>query len=167
MKICASTQSTFPINYLWLACHQSIQIWCHCQDILHLINPENWRWCNFYVCVEDHHYFSIIWKEVPDLNGFAFVTKWKLSKVNSYFQLPVVKEGEYERETFLSWRWGVRQGCVMSHRLFNIYMVGVITEVTAGRMEEGSSVISIRKSWMMLMWLNDDDAILLAGEEEL
>ena len=52
----------------------------------------------------------------------------------------MVKIGWYESASF-----EVRQGCVVSYSLFNIYMDGVI-KVRARVIEAGSSLISVEKA---------------------
>ncbi|MEL7177812.1 MAG: reverse transcriptase domain-containing protein [Pseudomonadota bacterium] len=60
---------------------------------------------------------------------------------------------------------GVRQGCVMSPWLFNIYMDGVIREMKARVMERGVELIHEERAWHMTTSLFADDTVLLAGSE--
>ena len=72
-----------------------------------------------------------------------------------------VKVGDKLSESFKV-NVGVRQGCVMSPWLFNIYMDGVIKECMAGSMGRGAKLESEGREWKILTCLYADDAVLLA-----
>ena len=63
-----------------------------------------------------------------------------------------VKGTESDRFTIDS---GVRQGCIMSHWLFNVYMDPVITEVKMGR--RGVRFLEDGKEWRLPGLLYADD----------
>ena len=59
---------------------------------------------------------------------------------------------------------GVRQGCVMSHWLFNVYMDAVMKEVT---MEMGKRGLSEKgREWRLLRLLYADDLVLCGESQE-
>lgn len=61
----------------------------------------------------------------------------------------------------------MRQGCVMSPRLFSICLDGVIKEVRGMLMYGGSSLTLDGKNWMELTCLySTDDTIFLVGSEK-
>ena len=60
---------------------------------------------------------------------------------------------------------GVRQGCVMSPWLFNIYMDGVIREMKARGGEKGVELEGEGGVWNLATSLFADDTVLMAGSE--
>jgi len=64
-------------------------------------------------------------------------------------------------------RIGLRQGCVMSPWLFNVYMDGVVREVNARMLGKGLSLINADgKEWSLNQLLFPDDSALVADSEE-
>ena len=65
-----------------------------------------------------------------------------------------VKGGESELFRIDS---GVRQGCTMSHRLFNVYMDGVMKEVKMKMGRRGVSLMEDGREWRLpdLLYAND------------
>lgn len=57
---------------------------------------------------------------------------------------------------------GVRQRCVMSPWLFNIYMDGVMKEVKMRTRNEGAELVRNGREWRISTCLYADDAVLLA-----
>ena len=77
-----------------------------------------------------------------------------------------VKVDGETRESF-EIKIGVRQGCVMSPWLFNIYMDGVVREMKAKiRQRKGAKIQWVGKRWWMVASLFADDTVLLAESEE-
>ena len=60
---------------------------------------------------------------------------------------------------------GVRQGCIMSPWLFNVYMDGVMKEVKKGMGRSGVSFLEDGREWRLLGLLHADD-LFLCGESE-
>ena len=60
---------------------------------------------------------------------------------------------------------GVRQGCVMSPWLFNIYMDGVMREFKVRTQGEGAKMNRNGREWMVPACLYADDAVLFAESE--
>ena len=62
---------------------------------------------------------------------------------------------------------GVRQGCVMSPWLFNIYMDGVVREMKAkiGK-RQGAKLLQGKEEWWLVASLFADDTVLLAESKE-
>lgn len=63
---------------------------------------------------------------------------------------------------------GLRQGCVMSPWLFNVFMDGVVREVKACMLERGAKMVNERTGnvWEVGQLLYADDATLVADSEE-
>ena len=61
---------------------------------------------------------------------------------------------------------GVRQGCVMSPWLFNLYMDGVMKELMAGAMGEGVRMVENGREWRLPCLLYADDLVLCGESEE-
>ena len=61
---------------------------------------------------------------------------------------------------------GLRQGCVMSPWLFNMYMDGVVKEVDARVMGRGVDLEWEGQKWKINKLLYADDAVLMADSEE-
>lgn len=62
---------------------------------------------------------------------------------------------------------GVRQGCVMSPWLFNVYMDGVVREVYARTRGVGVNLLNeAGERWVLSMLLFADDTVLVADSEE-
>ena len=64
---------------------------------------------------------------------------------------------------------GLRQGCVMSPWLFNVYMDGVVREVNVRVLEKGLELLSANGDWFELNQLlfADDTALVADSEEKL
>ena len=64
---------------------------------------------------------------------------------------------------------GLRQGCVMSPWLLNVYMDGVVWEVNVGVLEKGLELLSANGGWFEINQLlfADDTALLADAEEKL
>ena len=78
-----------------------------------------------------------------------------------------VRVGGGESECFPV-KVGLRQGCVMSPWLFNIYMDGVVREVNMRVLGRGLSLVSAeRREWKVNQLLFADDTALVADSEEL
>ncbi len=60
---------------------------------------------------------------------------------------------------------GLRQGCVMSPWLFNIYMDGVMREVKGKVGELGVKMYNEGRKWMLNSILFADDTVLIAENE--
>ncbi len=60
---------------------------------------------------------------------------------------------------------GLRQGCVMSPWLFNIYMDGVIREVKGKVGEVGVIMYDEGRKWVLNSVLFADDTVLIAESE--
>ena len=56
---------------------------------------------------------------------------------------------------------GVRQGCVMSPWLFNLYMDGVMKEMLGGVDGEGVRMVVNRREWRIPCLLYADDLFFL------
>ena len=63
-------------------------------------------------------------------------------------------------------RVGLRQGCVMSPWLFNLYMDGVVREVNARILGGGLSLENAGREWSLKQLLFADDTALVADTEE-
>ena len=74
-----------------------------------------------------------------------------------------VKMGESERFRIDS---GVRQGCIMSPWLFNVYMDGVMKEVKVGMGRKGVRFLEDGRQWRLLGLLYEDDLVLIGESEE-
>src|SRR5215469_12972656 len=63
---------------------------------------------------------------------------------------------------------GLRQGCVMSPWLFNVYMDSIVREVKRECVEEGLNLQSEmgEVQWRVNMLLNADDSVLMGETEE-
>ena len=61
---------------------------------------------------------------------------------------------------------GVRQGCVMSPWLFNLYMDGVMKEMLGGMDGEGVRMVVNRREWSVPCLLYADDLVLCSESEE-
>jgi hypothetical protein len=62
---------------------------------------------------------------------------------------------------------GLRQGCVMSPWLFNLYMDGVVREVNASVLGRGLELLEANgRSWQLSQLLFADDTALVADSEE-
>ena len=68
-----------------------------------------------------------------------------------------VKEGESEQFRINN---GVRQGCIMSPWLFNVYMDGVMKEVKMGMERKGVSFLEDEREWRLPGFLYANDLIL-------
>ena len=60
---------------------------------------------------------------------------------------------------------GMRQRCIMSPWLFNLYLDGVIKEVKIGMGRRGVSFLEIGRKWRLPSLLNADD-LTLCGESD-
>ncbi len=60
---------------------------------------------------------------------------------------------------------GLRQGCVMSPWLFNIYMDGVMREVKGKVGEVGVKLYNEKRKWVLNSILFADDTMLIAENE--
>ena len=77
-----------------------------------------------------------------------------------------VRVGGKESEWFES-KVGLRQGCVMSPWLFNLYMDGVVREVSARVEGKGAKMMSAGgREWELCQVLFADDTALVADSEE-
>ena len=74
-----------------------------------------------------------------------------------------VKRGENEQFRIDS---GVRQGCIMSAWLFNVYMDGVMKEVKMGMGRRGVSFLEDGKEWRLPCLLYADDLVRCGESEE-
>src|SRR5678815_1052757 len=61
---------------------------------------------------------------------------------------------------------GVRQGCVMSPWLFNVYMDGVMKEFEVGVAGDGVRMMKNGREWRVPHLLNADDLVLCGESEE-
>jgi hypothetical protein len=61
---------------------------------------------------------------------------------------------------------GVRQGCVMSPWLFNLYMDGVMKELLVGMGREGVRMVENGREWRIPCLLYADDLVLCGESEE-
>ena len=75
----------------------------------------------------------------------------------------IVKVGESERFRIDT---RVRQGCIISPRLFNVYMVGVMREVKMGMRRNGMNFMEDGREWKLPGLLYVDDLILCGESEE-
>ena len=76
-----------------------------------------------------------------------------------------VRVGNKESEMF-EVTVGLRQGCVMSPWLFNLYMDGVMREVNARVMNRGVRLERDGREWMVNSLVYADDTVLIAETEE-
>ena len=74
-----------------------------------------------------------------------------------------VKAGESERFRIYSW---VRQGCIMSPWVFNVYMDRVMKEVKMGMGRRGVSFLGDGREWRLHGLLYTDDLVLCGESEE-
>ena len=64
-------------------------------------------------------------------------------------------------------RVGLRQGCVMSPWLFNLYIDGVVREVNARVLGRGLELIDANENaWQLNQLLFTDDTVVVADSEE-
>ena len=66
-------------------------------------------------------------------------------------------------------KFGLRQGCVMSPWLFNVYMDGVVREVNASVLGKGLKLLSENGGWFQINQLlfSDDTALVADSEDKL
>src|SRR5215469_5652612 len=106
-----------------------------------------------------------LWRVVRKygVNG-RLMTALKSFYVNSR---AIVKVGGWMGEMF-DVKVGLRQGCVMSPWLFNVYMDSIVSEVKRECVEEGLNLQSERGGlhWRMNMLLYADDTVLMGETEE-
>ena len=91
-----------------------------------------------------------------------------LRAVKSFYESSraCVRIGGGESEWF-EVKVGLRQGCVMSPWLFNVYMDGVVREVNARVVGRGLELVKENgKKWEVSQLLFADDTALVAGSEE-
>ena len=64
---------------------------------------------------------------------------------------------------------GLRQGCEMSPRLFNVYMDGVVREVNAMMLEKGLELLSVKSDMLEIneLLFEDDTALVADSEKKL
>ena len=74
-----------------------------------------------------------------------------------------VKEGESERFRIVG---GVRQGCIMSPWLLNVYMGGVMKSVKMGMGRRGVRFLEGEREWRLSVFLYTDDLVLCGESEE-
>ena len=91
-----------------------------------------------------------------------------LSAIKSFYvdSRACVRVGDMESDSF-GVKVGLRQGCVMSPWLFNVYMDGVVREVNTRVGERGLSLTGERgQNWVVNQVLFADDTALVADTEE-
>ena len=92
-----------------------------------------------------------------------------LEAVRSFYQgcKACVRVGNEESDWFPV-KVGLRQGCVMSPWLFNLFMDGVVREVNARVLERGASMQSVgdERAWEVSQLLFADDTALVADSSE-
>lgn len=112
-------------------------------------------------------YDKVDWEGLWDVLTVYGVGGKLLMAVKSFYRnaMANVKVGDKLSESF-EVNVGVRQGCVMSAWLFNIYMDGVIRECRAVSMGVGARLESEGRTWKILTCLYADDAVLLAENAE-
>ncbi|MCP3679958.1 MAG: hypothetical protein GY782_06675, partial [Gammaproteobacteria bacterium] len=69
---------------------------------------------------------------------------------------------EYEQSEFFDLNVGLKQGCVMSPWLFNIYMDGVMKEIQGRAVDAGVSMMREGSEWKIPVLLFADDTVLLS-----
>ena len=79
------------------------------------------------------------------------------------FSLCGSKRGEIERFKIYS---GVRQGCIRSPWLFNVYMDGVMKEAKMGMGRRGMRFLEDGREWRLPGLLYADDLVLRGESEE-
>ena len=100
--------------------------------------------------------------------GFYGVGGKLLAAVKSFYKnsRACVRVGDRESESF-EVKVGLRQGCVMSPGLFNIFMDGVVREINARLEGRGLGLIGDdRQPWKLNQILFADDTALVADSEE-
>ena len=101
--------------------------------------------------------------------GFYGVGGKLLAAVQSFYRnsRACVRVGNRESESF-EVKVGLRQGCVMSPWLFNIFMDGVVREINARLGERGLGLIEGNggRNWVLNQVLFADDTALVADSEE-
>ena len=101
--------------------------------------------------------------------GFYGVGGKLLAAIQSFYNnsRALVRVGNRESESFPV-RVGLRQGCVMSPWLFNIFMDGVVREINARLGERGLGLIEGGggRNWIINQVLFADDTALVADSEE-
>uniref|UniRef100_UPI003EBBE11F reverse transcriptase domain-containing protein n=1 Tax=Klebsiella pneumoniae TaxID=573 RepID=UPI003EBBE11F len=70
-----------------------------------------------------------------------------------------------EISEFFSLNVGLKQGCVLSPWLFNLYMDGVVKEIQGRAVNVGVSLMRDDRVWKIPVLLFADDTVLLSEDE--
>ena len=114
-------------------------------------------------------YDRVDWKSLWDVLKIYGVGGQLLQGIKSFYQgaNACVKINGELSESFCI-KTGVRQGCVMSPWLFNVYMDGVIREMKAKSGGVGAKMMEEGNEWCMITSLfADDTALFVESEQEL
>ena len=112
-------------------------------------------------------YDRVDWKSLWDVLKIYGVGGQLLQGIKSFYKgaNACVKINGKLSESFCI-KTGVRQGCVMSPWLFNVYMDGVIREMKAKSGVLGAKLMNEESEWRMITSLFADDTVLFAESEE-
>ena len=112
-------------------------------------------------------YDRVDWDALWDVLKIYGVGGQLLQGIKAFYQgaNACVKIGGELSESFCI-KTGVRQGCVMSPWLFNVYMDGVIREMKAKSGNVGAKMLEDENEWWMITSLFADDTVLFAESEQ-
>ena len=112
-------------------------------------------------------YDRVDWNALWDVLKIYGVGGQLLRGIKAFYQganACVKIEGELSENFCI--KTGVRQGCVMSPWLFNVYMDGVIREMKAKSGGVGAKMLEDGNEWWMITSLFADDTVLFAESEK-
>ena len=112
-------------------------------------------------------YDRVDWNALWDVLKIYGVGGQLLQGIKAFYQgasACVKIEGELSDNFCI--KTGVRQGCVMSPWLFNVYMDGVIREMKAKSGGVGAKMLEDGNEWWMITSLFADDTVLFAESEK-